>query len=484
MELAYCSAAELAELIREGQVSAVEALDYFLQRVERHNAALNAVVATNIEAARIRAREADDARARGELWGPLHGVPMTVKESFEVAGMPTTSGAPELRDYRSTTNALSVQRLIDAGAVVFGKTNVPLYTGDLQTYNEVYGTTNNPWDVARTPGGSSGGSAAALAAGLTPLELGSDLAGSIRTPSAFCGVCGHKPSFGITSTRGHVPGPPGSLSRPDLSVAGPMARTVNDLELALDLLLGPDPLEARGWRIDLPPPRHEAAADFRVAAWLDDPAFPVDAQVVSVLEELLERLNAEKVPVDDTARPQDVEFAKTHELFYRMVSANMGPGLPPKTFERLATQVAEAGPDAADYSIDFARGATQSHAQWLRSNEKRERLRQAWCLFFKNFDVLLCPVVNTLPFAHDQRPLHERTLDINGVDVPYMDVTAWAGLGGVAYLPATVVPVGQSREGLPIAVQIIGPYLEDRTALAFARHIEDLMGGFRAPQGF
>src|SRR5690606_37586313 len=216
------------------------------------NPALNAIVATDIEAARERARAADAALAAGESWGPLHGVPITIKDTFEVAGMPTTAGAKELRDHRPSSNAVAVQRLLDAGAIVFGKTNVPLYAGDLQTYNEVYGSTSNPWDLHRTPGGSSGGAAAALAAGLTALELGSDIGGSIRTPSHFCGVCGLKPSYGIIPSRGHIPGPPGTLSEADISVTGPMARSVDDLELALDILAGPDTPAAKGWRLELP----------------------------------------------------------------------------------------------------------------------------------------------------------------------------------------------------------------------------------------
>lgn len=290
MDPAYRSTARLALMLREGELSAEAMLEHFLGRVERHNTALNAVVTTDLDTARRRAREADAARARGESWGPLHGIPMTVKETYEVVGMPTTAGAPALRDHWSKANAAAVQRLLDAGAVIYGKTNVPLFAGDLQSYNAIYGTTNNPWDLARTPGGSSGGAAAALAAGMTSLELGSDIGGSIRTPASFCGVCGHKSSYGIISSRGHIPGPPGSLSRSDISVAGPLARTVDDLQLAMGLLVGPEPEQAVGWQLRLPPARCRRLTDFRVAAWLDDPGCPVDAEVVSILEGLVGQL--------------------------------------------------------------------------------------------------------------------------------------------------------------------------------------------------
>src|SRR5690625_494841 len=236
MSLAFKSASELASMIGDREISAQALLEYFLERVDRLNPALNAVVTTYRDAARQRAKEADAAIAKGESWGPLHGVPMTIKETFEIAGMATTAGATGLRDHVSSETATAVQRLLDAGAIVYGKTNVPLYAGDLQSYNEIYGTTNNPWNLERTPGGSSGGAAAALAAGLTPLELGSDIGGSIRTPAHFCGVFGLKTSYGIIPSRGHIPGPPGSLSRPDLGVMGPMARNTDDLELAFDIL--------------------------------------------------------------------------------------------------------------------------------------------------------------------------------------------------------------------------------------------------------
>lgn len=487
MEPAYCSTTRLAVMVREREVTAVELLEYFLDRVARHDPALNAVVVSDPESAREHARAADAALDRGELWGPLHGIPMTVKETYELVGMPATAGAPKLREHYPQRNAVSVQRLVDAGAVIYGKTNTPLYAGDLQTYNEIYGTTNNPWDVTRTPGGSSGGSAVALAAGLTPLELGSDIGGSIRTPAAFCGVCGHKPSYGVLSSRGHIPGPPGTLARADISVAGPLARNVDDLELAMDLLTGPDAEDAPGWRLELPAARHRQLSEFRVGAWLDDPGCAVDAEVVQVLEGVVRRLGDAGVSVDSTARPPGVDLRESHELYYRLLTATMGRGLPEKVFTGMLRQAETAAPDAAtadDYPSIFALGATQRHAQWLGLNERRQHLRAAWQTLFRDIDVLLCPVIHTRPFPHDHtQPMAERRLVVNGEDRPYMDVLVWAGLIGVAYLPSTVVPVGQTADGLPVGIQVVGPYLEDYTSLAFARHLEALFGGFRAPPG-
>ena len=253
LDLPFRSATALAAEIKRKTISASELLELFLKRVEAYNPALNAIVAMNLSEARERARAADEALARGEDWGPLHGVPMTIKESFDVVGMPTTWGVPELKNNYPTRNAIAVDRFLAAGAILFGKTNVPLYLADWQTFNAIYGTTNNPWDLSRSPGGSSGGSAAALAAGLTALEAGSDIGASIRNPAHYCGVFGHKPTWGICPPRGQAL--PGIVAPTDISVIGPMARSADDLELGLSIMAGPDDIDAAGWRLELPPPR-------------------------------------------------------------------------------------------------------------------------------------------------------------------------------------------------------------------------------------
>ncbi len=484
METHYLPVVELARRIRAGEVSAVELLEQCVQRRERYDGLLNAVVVTDLERARERAREADAAMARGETWGPLHGVPMTIKETWEYAGLPTTAGAPAYRDHISTVNAVAVQRLLDAGAVIWGKTNVPLFAGDLQSYNSIHGQTSNPWNPERTCGGSSGGAAVALATGMTPLELGSDIGGSIRTPASYCGVVGHKSSYGLIPKRGHVPGAPDTLGESDISVAGPMARSVDDLELALDVLVGPAPEAATAWRLELPPPRRRRLAEFRVAAWLDDPACPVDAETVDLLQGLLDRLAGEGVTVDPAARPPGVTLAESHAVYYSLLTATMGAGLPEKLFARMAERAAELGDDDS-YEARFARGTTQSHADWLRTHERRLRMAAAWAELFREYDVLLAPVTHVPPFPHDHsNPQYHRSLSVNGEQRPYMDVLVWAGLAGVVYLPVTVVPVGLNRDGLPIGVQIIGPHLEDRTTLAFARELERLLGGFTPPPGY
>jgi amidase len=302
-DLAHVSALDLAAAIRRRQVSSREALEYFLARIAALDKTINSVVTIDAERARAEADEADRLLARGETRGSLHGVPMTIKDSLQTRGMRTTSGAPELANFVPQEDAWPVARVREAGAVIFGKTNLPSYAGDLQSYNDVFGTTNNPYDLTRTPGGSSGGSAAALACGFTPLEVGSDIAGSIRLPSHMSGVVGHKPSYGIVPAHGQIPGPPGTLTLADLAVVGPMARTVEDLEHGLEILAGPNRWEKAAWRLELPPPRRKKLADYRIAAWLDDPRCRVEPGVKALLETAARKLMDAGAALDTDARP-------------------------------------------------------------------------------------------------------------------------------------------------------------------------------------
>jgi amidase len=484
MGFEYQSAVALLKAIAQKEVGSLELLELFLERVGRLNSGINAVVALDEEGARRRAREADEALARGRIRGVLHGLPMTIKDTFEVVGLPATAGAPELKDHRPQQNALAVQRLIEAGAVIFGKTNTPLMAMDFQTYNEVYGTTNNPWNPARVPGGSSGGAAAALAAGLTALELGSDIGGSIRNPAHFCGVYGHKPSYGLIPLQGHIPGPPGTLSRGDLAVAGPLARSAEDLELALRLLAGPDPLENVAWRLDLPEPRRQSLGSYRVAAWLHEPTAPVDNEMLGLLEGLVARLSRAGVTVDEEARPA-FSFDDSFRIYHRLLNAAFSGGQPPERYARLAKRARELPNEDQSLTARTIRAMTMPHREWMADNEARARLRHGWAEFFRRFDVLLCPVVPVPAFPHDHTPqFDQRTLLINGQPRPYMDMTRWISHATAAYLPATVAPLGLTSAGLPVGVQIVGPYLEDLTPIDFARRLGEVTEGFVAPPGY
>jgi len=480
-DLHFLPATELCRLLAAGEVSSVELLDHFLTRVAKVDGPINAVVALDAERARARAAEADAARARGESWGPLHGLPMTVKDAFETEGLVTTSGAPALRDHVPDRDADAVARLKGAGAVVFGKTNLPIYAGDLQTYNEVYGVTSNPWALDRTPGGSSGGAAAAMAAGLTGFELGSDIGGSIRNPAHFCGVFGHKASYGIIPARGHIPGPPGSRSTPDVGVFGPFGRSAADLALGLDVLVGPDERDGVAWRLDLPPARNGGALPgLRVATWFDDDACPVAADVHACLVAAAAAL-AEGGATVVPAAPA-VALADLGRSWEDLVLPIMSAGLPQEAFDGFATidQVPEApGEDVATRSL---RSITMRHRRWLSCDERRQHHRAAFAEFFRHHDVLLAPVMPTAAFPHDtESDLPFRTIEVDGAIRPYMDGLVWNGGIGTVLVPVSVPPVGRTPDGLPVGVQIVAPFLEDRTAIAVAGHLERLLGGFTPP---
>jgi amidase len=266
---------------------------------------------------------------------------------------------------------------------------------------------------------------------------------------------------------------------------GPMARNVDDLALALGILAGPDDDDATGWRLDLPPPRHEKLADYRVAAWLDDSACPVDEEIVQILQNVVERLRNAGTAVDTSARPDGIDLTASYDVFYSLLTAALSAGMPPKVFDKMLHTAETEKPEDRHYFTRFSRGTTQRHAEWLRLDEKRQRMRKSWHVIFKDHDIMLCPVVQTVAFPHDQNPaVTDRILTVNGKAQPYMDIMVWISLAGASYLPAVVVPVGQTKAGLPVGIQIIAPYLEDRTALDFARHVEQLTGGFRIPPGY
>ena len=317
---AYRTTAETAAAIAAREISSREFLEAALDRVDRLDGPVNAVVALDADRARAWADEADAAVARGDELGPLHGVPITIKDSFQTEGLVTTSGAPELAEFVPERDADPVARYKAAGAVVFAKTNLPIWAGDMQSYNKVYGTTGNPFNIDHTPGGSSGGSGAALAAGYTPLELGSDIGGSIRIPSHWSGVMGHKPSYALVSALGQIPGMPGTLSQADIAVAGPMARDVDDLEMALDVLAGPDAWNSVAYSVDLPPARHREITDFRVAVWLDEETCPIDSRYRDLLLGAATALEDAGATVDHEARPA-FTFEKAVDTFFHLLSA-------------------------------------------------------------------------------------------------------------------------------------------------------------------
>jgi amidase len=481
---AFSSAVDLLHSLERKELGARELLDLHLARIETHDPTYNIVVETAVDEARTTASAIDEARARGETVGRLGGLPMTIKDAFEVAGMTATCGLPELARHVPGQDADAVARLRGAGAVIFGKTNVPSGAADWQTANPVYGLTRNPWNRERTVGGSSGGSAASVAAGFTALELGSDIAGSIRVPSHFCGVFGHKPSYGTVSVRGHIPPLPGGLLTVPLGVAGPIARCAADLELALDVLAGPNELDGTGWRLELPASRRERLADFRVGIWLGGDGYRLDDGYRRALAAFASDLRAAGVTVTEVEPPLDL--AAGYDLFLRTLFAIVGAPVPAEA----QALVALAADDETGYAARLASAMTSSLGDWFDLLERREHLFRAFRAFFTGVDVLLCPAAMVVAFPHDiddsdgpHSTQLARRLTVNGEQVPYFDNFAWPSIATCSNLPATVMPTGKFVDGMPAGVQIIGPYLEDRTTLGFARLVEAELGGFVAPPG-
>ena len=481
-ELAFSDAIALADKIKAKEVSAVELLEHYLARVEKYNPDINAVVVLQEEKARARAKEADEALARGEDWGPLHGVSMTVKESYDITGLPTTFGDPANKDNIAMSDAVACERLLNAGAVIFGKTNVPIHLADFQSYNDVYGTTGNPHDLGRTPGGSSGGSAAALAAGLTGLEMGSDIGGSIRNPAHYCGVFGHKPTWGILPMRGHAL--KGILTPSDISVIGPLARSARDLRLALDLTAGADDIHLPGWQIALKEPEQKSLADYKVGVWLDESIAPVDETVKARVVQVAKLVEAAGGQVDYDARPE-FDVAASHDIYTNLLHSAMSARSPEAAFEAGVKRRAELDPDDQSQLAKVTRASTLYYREWHAFNERRTHLRWAWHDFFKSYDLLLTPMCMTSAFPHDHNPKNsERMIQVNNTPVNYFDQVFWAGLTGVSYLPSTVIPTGLDSQNLPIGVQIVAREMGDLMSIDFARLVDQEIGGFVPPAAY
>ena len=455
----YATAAELAADLRAGRISSVELLNRSIERIEKFDSQINAVVTRDFERARSSAAAADAALGRGERL-PLLGVPVTVKDAFNVAGLPTTWGIPGTENALAAEDAVVVRRLKAAGAIVIGKTNVAMHLADWQSSNPIFGTTNNPWDLARTPGGSSGGSAAALAAGYVPLEFGTDLGGSLRVPAHCCGVFAHKPSHGLVPMRGCAPPGTPELSvggQIDLAVAGPMARSAVDLALALDIVAGPDDADAVAYRLALPPARQTVLKAFRVLVLDEHPMVPTSKAVRASLRRVGDNLARIGCRVEHSSPLlPDLECVATlwGQLMWALISADM-PG--------------EVG---------------ISHRDWIQADRARMGIAHRWRAFFEAWDVILCPVMPTPAFPHDHGDMETRRLRVDDREIPYKDQSAWSSIATLTGLPSTAMPIGLSDEGLPIGIQIIGPRLEDRTPIAFAQAMEREFGGFVAPPAF
>ncbi len=483
----FASATDIAAAIGQKQISASEMLEHYLARIEQHNPALNAVVVLDTDAARSAAKAADEAIAQGGDTGPLHGVPMTIKEAFDVTGLPTTFGLTDYADNIASADAVAVQRYRQAGAIVFGKTNVPVSLADWQSFNPVYGTTNNPWDLNRTPGGSSGGSACALAAGLSALETGSDIGASIRNPAHYCGVYGHKPTFGIVTSRGHMLPEWRGYPELDIAVTGPMARSAFDLQTALATMAGPDDIDASGWQLSLPVCDRAALKDFTVGIVYSDEQAEVDGAVQRQLQALKSFLVEAGATVREQHTP-DIDSGDAHETYLALLRAATSAGSDDAAFTDLQTRAKTTDAAAVDYESRMIRGTTMTHREWLYRNEERHRMRLKWHEYFSDTDLLLCPAATTVAFEHNQQGERwQRMIDVNGNPQATTTALFWAGYSGHVHLPSTVAPIGLAQsnsEPLPVGVQIIGPQYHDYRCIRFAQLLEQHYYKFQPPPAY
>jgi amidase len=479
---AFGSAVEALRAIRTREIASSELVDIVFRRIRRHNPEINAFITLNEEAARKAARRADDELAKGRDLGPLHGLPILIKDTFSTAGLRTTAGSKGLVDHTPELDALAVARLRDAGAVVIGKTNTPEFASDLQAYNDIVGTTRNPWDPDRTPGGSTGGGAAALAAGVGFLELGSDIGGSIRTPAHFCGVFGLKPTLHVVPVEGHIPPAPGERPIPDnLGVAGPLARSARDLLLSLLTVGGPEPVHRRAYRWSLPPARGTRLRDYRIGYVTDDPFCPVSGEVGRVLEDVVRELE-KRGSRPARGWPAGYDPAQGFDLYLRLLGAAFSTAL---TEEERDLMRGSAGKPWESHARHWLAGAEGAHSAWRRDTAAQLDLRVLWEDYFRDYDAFLMPANFTTAFPHDQeKSFFERTVSTPEGSRRYGDMLAWITPATLTGCPAAVAPVGISSEGLPVGIQIMGPFLEDVVPIHLAGLLEDVTGGFVPPPKF
>jgi amidase len=513
-DLVFLPAWQLADMIRTGGVTSSEVVEAYLEQIEKHNKSLNAIVTLDAQGARKRAREADEALKRGEVWGPLHGVPVTIKDNYATAGMKTTSSLPDLAGYVPKYDATVVQKIKKAGAVILGKTNMPALGMDLQTRSPVFGVANNPWDLKRTTGGSSGGDAAAVAAGLTALGIGNDIGGSIRTPSHFCGIYGIKPTENLISGYGTSPGLPtgGVRSIRHMACSGPLARSIEDLKLALSVMAGPYQKVPDVPVIDLSSAKPRPLKDLHVT-WTDDfGGVPVTAETKEALKAFADKLaaqgcNVEKLSgsifephlqavkdewkdlyhVEESNLP-NVDFKDAWTTYGRLMDLELGANQP--SLFRLVNYLIgwRYRSGVPTISIVFP----QTYAKYLQTLTRRDFFVSAMDDFMQGRYVLLCPVTSTPAFEHIEPslyfgayPIYNDPVLVDGRPVKYLVAnTSYASIFNLTGSPVVVIPMGYTKSGLPIGVQIVGKRWRDMELLGIAGQLDQIAGQYRRPSGY
>jgi amidase len=481
-ELFYKSATEVAKMIVDKKISSVELTNLMLKRIEKIEPRINAINMLLAEQALETAREADNLLAKGKMLGALHGVPMTIKDTFRIKGVRTTVGNPALSDYVPDYDAVSVARLKAAGAVILGNTNVPYMLDDHQSYNEIYGRTNNPWNLGHSPGGSTGGGAAALAAGISYLSLGSDTAGSIRVPAHFCGIFGHKPTLELVPKQGQIPPMPGALpySSNGLSVAGPLARSTDDLKLLLEVCGGPVSPDSVAYSWKLPGARKTRLQDYKIRYVLEDKNYPVSSEMTPVLDAAMQNFKKAGAKLDE-GWPDGMDALELFYLYMYLIYASASKGA---SMDEIEAYRKEAYPLDTPLQKLKAQAFTDPHKRFVEKDKTRLKVREMWQEFFTDYDAFIIPTAIVPAYPHSDVPWDKRILSTPDGDRAYDDMFFWISFATLAGLPATVIPVGTTANSLPVGLQIIGPYLEDATPIHLAGLLSEAIGGIQHPPGF
>lgn len=479
--LEFNSAVQLGKAILAGNISACELIARYRARINKYNKMLNAVCWTDWDEANTEAQRRDREIRRGHILGPLHGLPITVKEAIAARSTPTTWGVSKFKDCVSADDAVCVDRLRRAGAIIIGKTNIAEYLADHRTVNPVYGRTNNPWDLSRTSGGSSGGAAAALAAGLTGLDVGTDIAGSVRNPAHYCGIYAHKPTFGLCSTEGY--GLPGTWAPLDMNTIGPMARSADDLAIELDVLAG---IPGAGSRSSSDAIRLERVPkNWRIGVTYNDNTAPVSKVIRDAIHRVAEFAAMRGAKIEEVETPLD-SSASAFTLFVQLLrsaTVHYKSAEEYRAAAAAASTMSLAGSESKmTYSQAMLKGQNLTHRDWLLLNEKRHLVMKQWHHFFMDYDLWLCPAACTVAPAHDDTINREdRKIRVDGVDMPCTNDLFWPGLGSMAYLPCTVAPIGSDPNELPIGIQIVGGWGKDHVSIKFAQFLEREYYSFKAP---
>jgi amidase len=468
----YSGATAAMNAMVSGETTARKLLEDCLEAIDQDNDTVNAVVHMDIDSARKLADERDQLCQSGNLIGPLHGLPVTIKECFDVEDMPTTWGDPKRAHSYPTKSSGVAERLRAAGAVLLGKTNIPANLGDWETDNPLFGGTRNPHDLSKSAGGSSGGSAAAVACGFSYADIGSDQGGSIRLPANYCGVHGLKPSWDILPMSGHSMTTENRV--PDIGVSGPIVRRSEDISLLIEALSGPN-VSKTAWRLFLPPNQVQTLTGLRVAVMLEHPECPIDHPYYEALQSMAQSLEEADVLVDRIARPA-IDFNAANDLMNLLVRAETATRMSDEEYiQRLHIAQNNSGKIERFKRLN-ARGCSLPHREWLMLHEERIEVCNQWAEFFNVYDFFLCPVSASAasPFRPSMN-VEKRTVPVNGAEIPVLAQHFWFSFASLAYLPANSAPIGKTSQGLPCGVQVIGRRYHDHDVAAFSGLLQDTM---------